>query len=193
MDTLGPRIKQLRMEAQLNKAALARRVGVSDVTISYWESGTIKQIGHERLVALARALGCPLSALLDGSKESPRPEALTAQRSHPLPWEADRFGGNALRSAHTAHEGCHLVSPAPGSDFDFLGPEDLAGILPVTDFEQPGLYLIELDDQLAIRHVYRNAQGKLLGQAQDDRHPETPLSPDRLLGKLVALWRRHSV
>ena len=38
------------MEAGLSKAALARRVGVSDVTISYWESGTIKQIGHERLL-----------------------------------------------------------------------------------------------------------------------------------------------
>ncbi|WP_275286949.1 helix-turn-helix domain-containing protein [Halomonas elongata] len=193
MDTLGPRIKQLRMEAQLNKAALARRVGVSDVTISYWESGTIKQIGHARLVALARALGCPLSTLLNGNSERPRPDSLTSERSHPLPWESDRFGGNTLLSAHTAHDGCHLVTPAPGSTFDFLGTEDLAGIVPVTDFDQPGLYLIELADQLAIRHVRQDAQGQLLGQAQDGSHPETPLSAGHLLGKLVALWRRQSM
>ncbi len=42
MHLLGPRIKALREEAKLNKAALARRVGVSDVTISYWESGAIR-------------------------------------------------------------------------------------------------------------------------------------------------------
>ena len=58
MESLGSRIKQLRLRAKLNKAALARKVGVSDVTISYWESGAIKQIGHERLVALADALDC---------------------------------------------------------------------------------------------------------------------------------------
>ncbi|WP_035590780.1 helix-turn-helix domain-containing protein, partial [Halomonas sp. KM-1] len=66
MDSLGNRIKQLRLQANLNKAALARKVGVSDVTISYWESGAIKQIGHERLVALADALGCTLGQLLEG-------------------------------------------------------------------------------------------------------------------------------
>src|SRR5690554_7206797 len=70
MDSLGPRIKELRLEASLNKAALARKVGVSDVTISYWESGAIRQIGHERLVALAQALGCPLSRLLEGDSGS---------------------------------------------------------------------------------------------------------------------------
>src|SRR5690554_8209249 len=70
MDSLGPRIKELRLEANLNKAALARKVGVSDVTISYWESGAIRQIGHERLVALAQALGCPLSRLLEGDSGS---------------------------------------------------------------------------------------------------------------------------
>src|SRR5690554_7093010 len=70
MDSLGPRIKELRLEASLNKAALARKVGVSDVTIYYWESGAIRQIGHERLVALAQALGCPLSRLLEGDSGS---------------------------------------------------------------------------------------------------------------------------
>ena len=34
MESLGSRIKQLRLRAKLNKAALARKVGVSDVTIS---------------------------------------------------------------------------------------------------------------------------------------------------------------
>ncbi|MHB0776604.1 helix-turn-helix domain-containing protein [Halomonas sp. WWR20] len=98
MNALGNRIKQLRVEAGLSKAALARRVGVSDVTISYWESGTIKQIGHERLIALSEALECPLKNLLDSTSAAqviPAPESLSPDNSQfllhlstqePAPW-----------------------------------------------------------------------------------------------------------
>ena len=80
MESLGSRIKQLRLRAKLNKAALARKVGVSDVTISYWESGAIKQIGHERLVALADALDCSLATLLEGDSA---PQLLTLTHTGP--------------------------------------------------------------------------------------------------------------
>ena len=76
MESLGSRIKQLRLRAKLNKAALARKVGVSDVTISYWESGAIKQIGHERLVALADAL------VRSHFKQTADPRAIFINRAH---------------------------------------------------------------------------------------------------------------
>src|SRR5690554_2443100 len=95
MDSLGPRIKELRLEASLNKAALARKVGVSDVTISYWESGAIRQIGHERLVALAQALGCPLSRLLEGDSGS-RTVPLYLGTHPPAPWQDPAAGPTAL-------------------------------------------------------------------------------------------------
>src|SRR5690554_7459916 len=120
MDSLGPRIKELRLEASLNKAALARKVGVSDVTISYWESGAIRQIGHERLVALAQALGCPLSRLLEGDSGSrtvplylgthppaPRPDPPPRPLPPPLaPGPAPPWGG-----------GGYLPTPPPRQPF----------------------------------------------------------------------------
>lgn len=63
--TLGERIATQRQVKGLNKAALARLVGVSDVAIGYWESGEIRQIGHEHLLKLAKALDTSVSELLD--------------------------------------------------------------------------------------------------------------------------------
>lgn len=63
-ESLGDRIKQMRLREGLSKARLASKVGVSDVAIGYWESGEITQIGHERLQTLATVLGVTLSELV---------------------------------------------------------------------------------------------------------------------------------
>ncbi|MDR9440180.1 MAG: helix-turn-helix domain-containing protein [Halomonas sp.] len=191
MDTLGPRIKELRLEADLNKAALARRVGVSDVTISYWESGAIRQIGHERLVALAQALNCPLSRLLEEAGTQASPLYL---RSHPpLPWQDGRQKGIDLPIEMVPGQrwdgDCHLVTPAPGEHFDFLVEGDLVAIAPSDIFREPGLYLIDDDGTLAIRRVDQSPTGELIFQSEhsDETMPWTPAC--RLVGKLVAHWR----
>ncbi len=196
METLGPRIKRLRLEAKLNKAALARRVGVSDVTISYWESGAIKQIGHERLVALAAALGCPLSALLDDDDAS-RPAPLFLRAEGAPPWQEAGTKGIELPIELTPGQrwdgDCHLVTPAPDETLDYLAAGDLAAIAPTEIFRQPGLYLIEEAGKLALRRVQQDAKGALTFQHRDDAEP-TPYTPDcRLLGKIVALWRHEAV
>lgn len=191
MDTLGPRIKELRLEAKLNKAALARRVGVSDVTISYWESGAIRQIGHERLVALAQALNCPLSQLLEetGAQASP----LYLRSRPPLPWQDGRQKGIDLPIEMVPGQrwdgDCHLVTPAPGEHFDYLVEGDLVAIAPSDIFRQPGLYLIDDDGTLAIRRVDQGPTGELMFQ-REIRHEAMPWTPAcRLVGKLVAHWR----
>ncbi|WP_168709181.1 helix-turn-helix domain-containing protein [Halomonas borealis] len=195
METLGPRIKQLRQEARLNKAALARRVGVSDVTISYWESGAIKQIGHERLVALAAALDCPLSSLLDNGTRRPAPLFLKTEGAPP--WEGSEAKGIELPIELTPGQrwdgDCHLVTPAPGEALDYLNAGDLAAIAPTDIFRQPGLYLIEEAGKLALRRVQQDAKGELTFQRHDDARP-APYTPDcHLLGKVVALWRHETL
>lgn len=191
MDTLGPRIKELRLEAKLNKAALARRVGVSDVTISYWESGAIRQIGHERLVALAQALNCPLSRLLEETGTQAAPLYLRCRP--PLPWQDGRQKGIDLPIEMVPGQrwdgDCHLVTPAPGEHFDFLAAGDLVAIAPSDIFRQPGLYLIDDDGTLAIRRVEQGPTGELLfhRESSDEAMPWTPAC--RLIGKLVAHWR----
>ncbi|MCG6657430.1 helix-turn-helix transcriptional regulator [Halomonas campisalis] len=195
MNSLGPRIKQLRLQANLNKAALARKVGVSDVTISYWESGAIKQIGHERLVALAEALGCPLSRLLEGDYATP-PSPLLLLGRPPLPW-LDPAAHRVTLHGHLLPAGtdwpgeCYLVTPGPGERFEFLADGDLAAICPTTAFEGPGRYLIEGQDGLFISALTQGANGELLasGESSLSRQNQPLEQTDRLVGKLLVRWR----
>lgn len=62
---LKHKIKELREAAGMNKAQLARAVGVSDVNVGYWETGSVKQIGSDKLVKLASTFGISVSELLD--------------------------------------------------------------------------------------------------------------------------------
>ncbi|MFO8045611.1 MAG: helix-turn-helix domain-containing protein [Halomonas sp.] len=199
MDSLGPRIKELRVEANLNKAALARRVGVSDVTISYWESGAIRQIGHERLVALALALGCPLSRLLEGGS-SHRPTPLYLCHRPPAPWQDPAYGHievplDLLPSyqAPTWHKECYLLTPAPGETFDFLSDHDLVAVAPTERFRQPGLYLVEENGRLGVRRVSQREDGALQFTQQDDDTGYLAAPDTRLLGMLLARWQASSL
>ena len=93
MSLLATQITTRRKAAGLTKAALAERIGVSDVTISYWESGAIKQMGYERLMAVAEVFDCTVSEMIldpalaqfrKDCKISVLEECLAASSSRPL-------------------------------------------------------------------------------------------------------------
>ncbi|MCK0744090.1 helix-turn-helix domain-containing protein [Chromohalobacter nigrandesensis] len=209
MDALGPRIKQLRIDAGLSKAALARRVGVSDVTISYWESGTIRQVGHERLIALADALHCPLERLLEDGTAVAKPPAsqrttedapgnarlLALHATPPVPWEAqtlaDPLAGSGI-AIDALVKGCYLVTPGAGETFAYLEEGDIAAILPTSHFRQEGLYLLEWRHALTILHLSQPEPKTLRIDAPghctlvDSNKP----LPFRIAGRLQARWQK---
>jgi len=155
MQSLGTRIKELRLRAKLNKAELARKIGVSDVTISYWESGAIKQIGHERLVALADTLTCSLSTLLEGDSQSALP---VLNHTGALPWEqmnanpVDASGGSLpLKMPWQAP--AFIATPGPDTHFDPLKAGDLALLGPTSEFQQPGHYLVSAGEQREMKYL----------------------------------------
>lgn len=206
MVALGFRIKQLRLRAGLSKAALARRVGVSDVTISYWESGTIKQIGHERLQALAESLKCSLGDLLDDSpssspsllpSSSPQYGILDLKANKPAPWlrqdaAVARFFSNHLLIP-VAND-CFLITPAKGEHFDFLAEGDLAAVLPLDSFDQDGIYLLEHLDRLMIRRLSSLEENEVTVM-DESKQCETLSShsfPYKLVGQVQACWRLDS-
>lgn len=62
---LKDRVKKYRLANKLNKAQLARKIEVSDVTINYWESGKITSITSDNLIRLAAVFGITVSELVD--------------------------------------------------------------------------------------------------------------------------------
>ncbi|OCJ44103.1 S24 family peptidase [Serratia sp. 14-2641] len=63
---MNDRIRARRKELKLTQGVLAKLVGVNRVTVTGWESGDYKP-GGENLQALAAALGCSTTWILDGS------------------------------------------------------------------------------------------------------------------------------
>jgi HTH-type transcriptional regulator, cell division transcriptional repressor len=62
--TFGERLKQIREEKGFTLAHLGTLIGVSEATIQRYESGEIKNPKHERIVALAAALGVKEGTLM---------------------------------------------------------------------------------------------------------------------------------
>ncbi|HDL7635219.1 TPA: LexA family protein [Yersinia enterocolitica] len=65
MDTLGQRIKKLRKEQNYTQVVLGKAIGVSGVTVGYWEKD-LNQPGGMALSKLARALRTTENYLLYG-------------------------------------------------------------------------------------------------------------------------------
>ncbi|MGI2146785.1 S24 family peptidase [uncultured Shewanella sp.] len=74
MKTLGERSKERRKLTKLTQIQLSKKVGVSGVTISQWESGDTAPKG-ENLHKLARALKCTPDWLLFGKEIKPTSNA----------------------------------------------------------------------------------------------------------------------
>ncbi|WP_325062977.1 helix-turn-helix domain-containing protein [Kushneria phosphatilytica] len=206
MNELGARIRSFREQAGLSKAALARRVGVSDVTISYWENGIIRRIGHSRLQPLARALGCNITQLLGQQEyrvEDTRmgtdyqslpmfvfdhsPDSLRADKP-PISQLARSFLPEALRKL-----GDHLLIPDPDSHFPFCGPGNFMLAESCTGFQDEGLYLLEQRRLLTIRHVESPDPHEMILQDEQRQKLTQSAAEIRFYARLRAIWHFESL
>lgn len=71
-------IKQKRTENGLTMKELAQKVGVSEATVSRWESGNLATMKHTKIILLANALGISPAALFT-SAPAPAPLSLSQQ------------------------------------------------------------------------------------------------------------------
>ena len=83
-------IKMRRLELDMTMKELAAKVGVSEGTISRWESGDIENMKRDKIAALAHALEVPPAVLMDWEEY----DAERVQRSK----EARRLYELALQS-----------------------------------------------------------------------------------------------
>ena len=58
-------MKLRRQELGLTQKEVAARVGVTEATVSRWESGEIKNMKRDKIAAMARVLDIPPAVLMD--------------------------------------------------------------------------------------------------------------------------------
>ncbi|ARS53629.1 helix-turn-helix domain-containing protein [Kushneria konosiri] len=202
MNELGERIRKLREQCGLSKAELARRVGVSDVTISYWENGTIKRVGHSRLEPLARALRCSIAHLLGKARE-------TSDGSHaivlslplyPLTASPETIGISAMPISHLSmgfidneliRKDDYLLIPQKLEHFDFCPQGTLMLARKCARFDGNGLYLVEKNARLMIKRVEQDFDMTLniFGDAESHDPEENAQSNDLVFHAAIpVIW-----
>ena len=100
MAILNERIKEMRTKRDLTLLQLAEALGVKEATVQRYESGEIKNIKHETIVAIANILNCSPVYLMGWSDDPSIKEASieeTASRAYPIIGEvAAGFGSEAV-------------------------------------------------------------------------------------------------
>lgn len=71
METIGQKIKRFRNSINLSQAALGKKIGVSQTTVSQYEDGTIN-IPSNQLPLIASALNVAEASLLDSKAQAPK-------------------------------------------------------------------------------------------------------------------------
>lgn len=61
-----------RKQIGLTQKEVADAVGVSEATVSRWESGEIANMRRDRIAALAKILGCSTDFVMTGNSEEPK-------------------------------------------------------------------------------------------------------------------------
>ena len=117
----GGAIRALREKAALTQAALGERIGVSDKTVSKWETGK----GYPDITLLeplAAALGVCVAELLSGAPVENRNRAANMNR---VRFAVCPVCGNVIVSAGDAVVCCHGITLVPLSPEE---PDDAHGI-----------------------------------------------------------------
>lgn len=75
MEDLKNRLKNRRLELNLTQAEVAKQVGVSEGTISRWESGNIANMKRSYIAAYAKVLKLQPSAIMGISEDETEPNS----------------------------------------------------------------------------------------------------------------------
>lgn len=67
---INEKLKNKRKDLGLTMLEVAQKVGVSEATVSRWESGDIANMRRDKIVLLANALNVPPSFIMDSESES---------------------------------------------------------------------------------------------------------------------------
>lgn len=75
------KLKELRKQKDVNQSEVAKFIGISQNTYSYWENGKVK-IDNESLQKLADYFGVTIDYLLGRNEKRPTPEQFSSSTDH---------------------------------------------------------------------------------------------------------------
>lgn len=103
---MGNYLADRRKELELTMKQVAEAVGVSEGTVSRWESGAIANMKRDKIYALAKVLKVTPTFVMTGEKESSPSKGLentTGQETEKIPEIAEDYLDEDIRRIARAH------------------------------------------------------------------------------------------
>lgn len=204
MTDVGKTIKQKRIEKKLTQAEIATAVGVSEATVSRWESGLIANIGSTKIAALAKALEISPGVIAGWRNE------VTVLPANALPVQRRKvplLGSIAAGQPIYVEQGiddyttcdedteCDFALQVDGDSMEpRLHTGDVVFIRSQDDVLDGQIGAVLIDDSATLKHVYHISGGLQLISDNPAYRPMTFTSANsdtlRVLGLAVAYKRK---
>lgn len=205
---LSERIKRLRKEKGLSLEQLADMIGTSRQTVHRYETGVIANIPHDKIVALARALGTTPSNLMgwdDGDVPTFNNISvanLTGARRKKLPVLGNVACGEPVFASED--QGYYVSANADVSaDFCLMArgdsminarifDGDLLFVRKQESVDDGEIAVVLIDDEATVKRVYFNREDGILTLMPENptykpmRYMGSQLDRIRILGKVVS-------
>jgi len=197
---IGSRIREARERYHITQAALAKKVGVSRISVTQWESGSTKGLKPRNLLAAARVLGVDVNWLVYGNGPMRRPATYAITRVPVVSWDdAGRFDdvvreGECAEYVDAAFDPTDQLFAAVMPD-NSMEPTIPKGATLVVDagMESEHLdYVIaihELSGDVSCRQLVRDGGRRYL-KAENHAYPMHPADDYRIIGVVREVMRR---
>lgn len=193
-----------RIEHGMTMKDLAKAVGVSEGTISRWESGRIENMRRDKIAKLSEVLDIPVEDLMEWEKRESLPSNVSVPAAHAVPilgvigcgegpLGQENFAGYFFID-HSIHADYCLQ--CKGDSMIGAGINDGDYVFLDKDFEiEDGkVYAVVFgaDDEAVLKKLYR-ADGKVILQSENEKYPPIVLDRDEVhvIGELA--WICHKV
>ena len=206
MKKINELLKERRIELQLTMLDVAKSVGVSEGTISRWESGDIANMRRDKIAALAKTLRISPSIIMGWEDESPTLPSniipITQVKRKKVPLLGDIACGQPIFADETRTE---YVLADEKIDADFclkchgdsmtgarINDGDIVFIRQQEIVDNGEIAAVIIEDEATLKRVYYYPeQGKLVLSAENPKYAPfvytgEELNQIRILGKAVA-------
>ena len=206
---LGERIRNLRKERHMSLEQLAELIGTSRQTVHRYETGVIANIPHEKIEAMARALGTTPSSLMGWEKGDDFPSysnmtvsnlSATTERRLPIlgnvacgePIFASEEQGYYMRAGSDIHADFCLMARGDSMINARIFDGDILFVKKQESVDDGEIAVILIDDEATVKRVYFNREDGILTLMPENptykpmRYMGHQLDRIRILGKVIS-------
>lgn len=197
-------IKNKRLEKGLTMKELSEQVGVSEATISRWESGEISNMKHKGIISLSNILGIEPNILMGWDQELESvPGIISLNKAKRIPIMGTIACGNPIW-AEENYDGFFIADSSIKADFIVkakgdsmidadIHDGDLVFLKQTSDVDNGKIAAVMIDNEATLKKILK-AEDIVVLQPCNNKYDPIILTSDSnamILGEMVGVYKPY--